>query len=75
MYTNPAYARRGVGRLILSLCERAAATEGFTRLQLMSTLAGEPLYKAYGFRPTERTQDDTGGVAVPLVRMEKRVDG
>ena len=29
MYTNPAYARRGVGRLILSLCEAAAAAEGF----------------------------------------------
>ena len=28
MYTNPAYARRGVGRLILSLCEAAAAAEG-----------------------------------------------
>ncbi len=54
MYTNPAYARRGVGRLILSLCEAAAATEGFTRLELMSTLSGEPLYTTYGFRPLER---------------------
>jgi len=74
MYTNPAYARRGVGRLILSLCESAAAAEGFTRLELMSTLAGEPLYTAYGFRPLERLEDATGGAAVPLVRMEKPVD-
>ena len=74
MYTNPAYARRGVGRLILSLCEAAAAAEGFTRLELMSTLSGEPLYTAYGFRPLERLRDATGGVAVPLVRMEKPVD-
>jgi GNAT superfamily N-acetyltransferase len=44
MYTDPAYARRGVGRLILSLCEEAAAAEGFTRLELMSSLSGEPLY-------------------------------
>ena len=35
MYTNPEYARRGVGHLILSLCEAAAAAEGFTRLELM----------------------------------------
>src|SRR6266545_2925728 len=28
--------------------------EGFTRLELMSTLSGEPLYTAYGFRPLER---------------------
>ena len=74
MYTNPAYARRGVGRLILSLCESAAAAEGFTRLELMSTLSGEPLYTAYGFRPLERLEDATGGAAVPLVRMEKPVD-
>jgi len=74
MYTNPAYARRGVGRLILSLCEAAAAAEGYTRLELMSTLSGEPLYTAYGFRPLERLEDATGGAAVPLVRMEKPVN-
>lgn len=74
MYTDPAYARRGVGRLILSLCEEAAAAEGFKRLELMSTLAGEPLYTAFGFLPLERLSDATGGVAVPLVRMEKPID-
>jgi len=74
MYTNPAYARRGVGRLILSLCEAAAAAEGFTRLELMSTLSGEPLYTAYGFRALERLTDATGGAAVPLLRMEKPID-
>lgn len=74
MYTNPAFARRGVGRLILTMCEKAAAAEGFTRLELMSTLSGEPLYTAYGFRPLERLLDDTGGASVPLVRMEKEID-
>jgi GNAT superfamily N-acetyltransferase len=74
MYTDPVFARRGVGRLILTLCEAAAAAEGFTRLELMSTLAGEPLYTAYGFRPLERLTDATGGTAVPLVRMEKPID-
>jgi GNAT superfamily N-acetyltransferase len=74
MYTHPAHARQGVGRLVLALCEAAAAAEGFTRLELMSTLAGEPLYTAYGFRPLERLLDATGGAPVPLVRMEKRVN-
>jgi GNAT superfamily N-acetyltransferase len=74
MYTSPAFARRGVGRLILSLCEAAAAAEGFARLELMSTLSGEPLYTAYGFRPLERVVDAAGGAPVPLVRMEKAVD-
>jgi hypothetical protein len=40
----------------------------------MSTLSGEPLYTAYGFRPTERVEDATGGAPVPLVRMEKPVE-
>jgi GNAT superfamily N-acetyltransferase len=74
MYTSPAHARRGVGRLILSLCESAAAAEGFTRLELVSTLSGEPLYTAYGFRPIERLEDATGGAPVPIIRMEKAVD-
>ena len=45
----PVLPRRGVGRLILSLYEAAATADGFTRLELMSTLSGEPLYTAYGF--------------------------
>ena len=74
MYTHPAYARRGGGRLILSLCEQAAKEEGFTRLELMGTMSGAPLYTAYGFAPVERLTDDRGGVAVPLVKMAKRID-
>ena len=74
MYTHPSFARRGVGRLILSLCEEAAAAAGFTRLELMATLSGEPLYRAYGFSPLEGVEDATGGVPVPLVRMEMPVD-
>src|SRR5215216_2058683 len=46
MYTHPSFIRRGVGRLILSLCEQAAAAEGFSRLELMSTRSGQPLYTA-----------------------------
>jgi len=74
MYTHPSYTRRGVGRLILSLCEAAAAAEGFTRLELMSTLAGEPLYTAYGFREVERLADTSGSAPVPIVRMAKPID-
>jgi GNAT superfamily N-acetyltransferase len=73
MYTSPAYARRGVGRLVLSLCEAAAAAEGFTRLELVGTLAGEPLYTAYGFTPVERVDVSVSDVVVPAVRMEKPV--
>ena len=62
-----------VGRPFLDYALSGLADAGFTRLQLMSTLAGEPLYTAYGFEPVERLVDATGGVPVPLVRMEKPV--
>ena len=74
MYTNPKYARRGVGRLVLSLCEKAAAAEGFKRLELVGTLSGEPLYTAYGFAPIERIDVSVSDVSVPAVRMEKEVE-
>jgi GNAT superfamily N-acetyltransferase len=54
MYTDPRFTRRGVGRLILSLCEDAARAEGFVRAELMATLAGEPLYRACGYSAVER---------------------
>jgi GNAT superfamily N-acetyltransferase len=74
MYTAPAFARQGVGRLILTLCERAAAAEGFRRLELMGTMSGQPLYTKYGFVVVAYVADDRGGVAVPLVKMEKPID-
>ena len=69
MYTHPSFARRGVGRLVLSLCAAAARTEGFRSLELMATLAGLPLYRAFGFVPVEELADASGGAAVPIVRM------
>lgn len=71
MYTHPDQTRKGVGRLILAFCEEAARTEGFTRVELMATMAGEPFYRACGYEPGERVLDDRGGAAVPLLRMSK----
>jgi GNAT superfamily N-acetyltransferase len=71
MYTHPSFVRRGVGRLILARCEDAARAEGFTRAELVATMAGLPLYAACGYKPVERFTDDRGGVPVPLARMTK----
>lgn len=73
MYTHPDFARRGVGRLILSLCEAAARAEGFRRVELAGTLSGEPLYAACGYEVIERLTDDRGGEPVPLARMGKDI--
>jgi GNAT superfamily N-acetyltransferase len=73
MYTHPVHARQGIGRLILTLCEAAAKAEGFLRVELMATMAGEPLYRACGYQPIEQVQDERGGVPVPLIRMQKQL--
>ena len=71
MYTHPAFVRRGVGRMILDRCEEAARAEGFTRAELVATMAGLPLYLACGYQPVERFTDNRGGAPVPLARMVK----
>ena len=68
MYTAPEFARRGVGRLVLSLCEAAAAADGFSRAELAATLAGVPLYTACGYQVVATIE-----AAVPLVRMRKKL--
>lgn len=72
MYTDPDFVRRGVGRLILRLCEDAARSAGFRRTTMMATMAGVPLYAACGYVAVEPVlSDPIDGVRVPLVRMEK----
>ena len=71
MYTAPEFVRRGIGRLILQVCEDAARAEGYDRVELVATMGGEPLYLANGYREIERFEDDRGGAPVPLVRMGK----
>lgn len=73
MYTHPDFARRGVGRLILQLCEAAARAEGFRRLELMATLSGRTLYSQCGYADIEAIEDARGGAPVPLVRMGKAI--
>lgn len=75
MYANPDFTRRGVGKLLLALGELAAAEEGFSEMTLGSTLAGMPLYEAYGFREVSRVEDAAGdGFKVPVITMVKVID-
>lgn len=75
MYTDPDFARRGVGKLVLQLCEKAASAAGFRRATMMATMSGVPLYTVCGYKAVEPAQDAVvDGVAVPLVRMEKALN-
>lgn len=74
VYTHPGFTRRGLGRMILALCEEAARAEGFTRLEMGATLAGVPLYEACGYTLIEHTVGAASGdVAVPVLRMGKAI--
>ncbi len=74
MYTDPDHGRKGVGRLILDLCENAARAENFTRVELAATAAGVPLYEACGYAPVRAWDEITSnGVSVPLVLMGKEL--
>jgi GNAT superfamily N-acetyltransferase len=73
MYTHPDFTRRGVGRLILELCESAARAENFIHAELMATMAGVPLYRACGYLTVADVSDASGGTPVPLMRMRKRL--
>jgi GNAT superfamily N-acetyltransferase len=54
MFTRPDRTRRGLGTRVLEACEAAAKAEGFTKLILVATLPGVPLYAHYGFREIDR---------------------
>jgi len=72
MYVDPAQARRGIGKLIMQLCEDAARAAGFGKVELMATLAGLPLYKACGYAEIEAIEATSReGVTVPIIRMGK----
>ena len=75
MFVRGDWTRRGLGTRILEACQDAARTEGYTRLALMATLPGMPLYERFGFR---RIRDVTitmpDGVALACIEMDRPVD-
>ena len=72
MYVDPDYARRGIGTVIMTLCETAARDAGFAKVEMMATLAGVPLYRMCGYNDIEAVEAMTrDGVVVPLIRMGK----
>ena len=73
-FVHPDWARRGIGRSILSACESALCAAGFRDIILVATLAGEPLYASFGYAVAERYEVPLGGgLALPVVRMVKRL--
>ncbi len=71
-FVHPDWARRGIGSAILRKCVRSAEAAGFRRLELLGTLPGEPLYRAFGFEVLEYVNHTLpDGVVVRWVRMAR----
>jgi GNAT superfamily N-acetyltransferase len=71
-FVHPAWARRGIGGMILEACEVAARAAGFRRLEMGATLTGVPFYRAKGYEELERVEAPLGdGLMLPIVRMGK----
>src|SRR5690242_20607436 len=73
-FVHPARARQGIGRCLLTACERAIREARFRTIDLVATLAGEPLYAAFGYTVVQRYEVPmTRGLSLPVVRMTKRL--
>ena len=74
MYTHPDWTRRGIGTLLLDLGENAAREAGFKTIELGSTIPGEPLYLARGYKELDR-EEHIGANGAPniVIRMRKEL--
>jgi GNAT superfamily N-acetyltransferase len=73
-FVHPAWARRGLGRLMFEHCRSAARAAGFRALTLVATLPGVPLYDALGFVAGERfVVPMADGVDLPVVQMTREI--
>ena len=69
-FVDPSMARRGLGRKLMDACVAASQSAGFSSLELVATLPGEPLYIASGFAVLDRFDLDLPeGIRVPVSRM------
>jgi GNAT superfamily N-acetyltransferase len=68
-FIHPAWARRGVGTLLLDACEAAAR---FTRYEMGATLTGVKLFQARGYVAIKNLDVPVGdGLTISVVQMEK----
>lgn len=71
-FVHPAAARRGIGRRLLEHCEREARAAGFHAAELVATLPGQRLYRAYGYVGDDRVAYPlAGGGTIDFVPMRK----
>jgi GNAT superfamily N-acetyltransferase len=72
-FIHPAWARRGIGGMLLEACEVAARSAGFTRYEMGATLTGAKLFGVKGYVALQRIEIPlVNGESLPVLHMEKR---
>jgi len=71
-FVRPGFARHGIGRQLMAECESAALQAGFRSIEIVATLAGEPLYASFGYAAGESFEIVLpNGSSIRVVRMAK----
>jgi N-acetylglutamate synthase-like GNAT family acetyltransferase len=71
-FVRPDWARRGLGVMLLERCEAEARAHGFRSAELVATLPGQRLYRAFGYIGDERVEYPLpGGLTITFVPMRK----
>ena len=72
-FIHPAWARQGIGGMILEACESAARAAGFTRYEMGATLTGAKLFGVKGYAAVKPISIPLiNGEVLPVLHMEKR---
>jgi len=75
-FIHPAWARQGIGGMILEACESAARAAGFMRYEMGATLTGAKLFGVKGYVAVKPISIPLmNGEVLPVIHMEKRVSG
>jgi GNAT superfamily N-acetyltransferase len=73
-FVHPNYARKGIGTMMMNLCESAAQQNGFRSFELGATLPGVPLYERLGYITLERIDASLpDGEVLGIVKMRKGI--
>lgn len=74
-FIHPQWSRKGIAKAILLRCESEARADGFSALELMSTLPGVKLYEACGYKRFGRVElEMKDNVKLSLVPMRKEFE-
>lgn len=74
-FVHPDWARHGIGRSIMTACEKAILAAGFRAVEISATLIGERLYASFGYNVVEYYEIPmAGNLSLPVVRMTKHFE-